>query len=88
MFYALCEDDMILSWYRKLIERLPEWLYYPLGGCYRCLGGQICFWYYLVVYFNHYSLTDHLFFVSAGILFAMIWHLIYILLEYLIKKYE
>lgn len=38
----LLED--VLFWYHKLIVKLPEWLYKPLGGCAVCFTGQLTFW--------------------------------------------
>jgi hypothetical protein len=70
MFYYLGNDDMIFAWYQRLIERLPWYLYKPLGGCHVCLVGQGCFWYF--IFFHKYNLIEHLFFVSIGIIFAMI----------------
>ena len=75
------EEHSPLSWYRKLIERLPWWLCKPLGGCYMCFTGQVCLWYYLItrltIYRYEYDPVDHLFFIFAGILFAMVYHKIY-----------
>jgi hypothetical protein len=75
MFSALGEEGMIFHWYRKLICRLPEWLCRPLGGCYRCLTGQICLWYFLFT--KPFNIVELLFFCSAGIFCSMIWNEIY-----------
>jgi hypothetical protein len=77
MFTALGEEGMIFHWYQKIICDLPKWLCKPLGSCYLCFTGQVCFWYYLITYFNSYNLIDHLFFVSAGIFLSAIYNLIY-----------
>ena len=87
IFYALGEPGMIFDWYQKLIGRLPELLWKPLGGCLRCFSGQVGFWFYLIVYFKEYNFFDHLFFVSATIFLSMVYHGIYSISAYIIKKY-
>ena len=77
VFSFLGEPDMIFSWYRKRIMRLPDWLNKPLGSCHVCFTGQVCFWYYLIVYFNSYNIIDHLFFVAAGIFLSSIYYIIW-----------
>ena len=77
MFCALGDEGMIFNRYQKLIEKLPEWLFFPLGGCYLCFTGQVCFWYFLVNNFTDYIFIDHLFFTSAGIFLSAIYHRIY-----------
>jgi hypothetical protein len=77
MFYALGEEGMIFHWYRNLICTLPEWLCRPLGGCYLCLTGQVCFWFYLIKHFQSYSLIGHLFFISAGIFLSSVYNQIF-----------
>lgn len=71
------EEHSPLTWYCKLIERLPWYLCKPLGGCYMCFTGQVCLWYYLITRWRAYNPVDHLFFVFAGILIAMVYHKIY-----------
>jgi hypothetical protein len=68
VFFILNEPGMIFDWYQKLIIHLPEWLWKPLGGCIRCLTGQVLFWFYLIKYFHCYNFINHIFFVSLGIL--------------------
>jgi len=77
VFSFLGEPEMIFSWYRKLIMRLPDWLNKPLGSCHLCISGQACFWYYLIVHFNTYNLVNHLFFTSLGIFLSSIYAYIY-----------
>jgi len=81
LFCMLGQDGMIFSWYQKLIDKLPDWLSFPLGKCYKCFAGQVCFWFYLIKYFSEYSLIDHLFFVSAGIFISMAYHKLYCWLD-------
>jgi len=80
MFSALTQDQhTLLSWYGKLIERLPWYLYKPLGGCYRCFVGQLCLWYYLLT--KPFNLVEWLFFVAAGIMLSMVYNAIYCYLK-------
>ena len=75
----------LLKWYGKIIKRLPWYLYFPLGGCYKCFVGQFCLWYYLVK--NNFQIHgidkwfDFGFFVAAGIFSAMVYHLVYCWLD-------
>jgi len=72
VFVYLGEPGMIFGWYQKLINKIPyDWIYKPLGGCDKCLGGQAAFWYYIFVH-DEYSLFYHAFFVSMTILFIII----------------
>ena len=87
MLYALGEPGMILDWYQKLIGRLPEVLWKPLGGCLKCFSGQVGFWFYLIVYLEDYNIFNHLFFTSTVIFLSMIYHAVYSILAYIIKKY-
>jgi hypothetical protein len=77
----LTETDMIFSWYGRLISNLPNWLYFPLGGCTKCFSGQVCFWYFLITHFHAYNLFDHLFFTSLGIFLSLIYDKIWTLSE-------
>jgi hypothetical protein len=71
VFHILMEPEELFDWYGKLIHNLPLWLWKPAGGCLRCFTGQILFWFYLIKYFSVYSLQQHLFFVSLGIVLAI-----------------
>lgn len=73
MFSFLGEPDMIFSWYRKAIMRLPDWLNRPLGSCHLCLTGQACFWWY-IIFCDGYSLADHLFLTSLGIFLSSLYY--------------
>jgi hypothetical protein len=73
VFVRLCEPGMIFSFYGKSIERLPDWLYNPVGGCAKCFTGQVCFWGYLITYFHSYNIIEHLAFTSAGIFLSLIY---------------
>ena len=44
VFNYLLEPEMIFGWYGRIINRLPDWLFKPLGGCNICFGGQLAFW--------------------------------------------
>lgn len=74
-FYALGEPGEIFAFYQRWINKLPEYLWKPLGGCFKCFAGQVAFWYF--IFFKEYDLIEHLFFVSAVILFVMIINKIY-----------
>ena len=76
VFSFLGDEDMIFSWYRKLIMRLPNWLNRPLGSCNLCVTGQACLWYYLITTQN-YNIIEHLFFTSAGIFLSSVYSLIW-----------
>lgn len=83
---ALIQDEQSsLTWYHNLIKRLPWWLFKPLGGCYMCFTGQVCLWFYLITrltnYRFEYDFFDHLFFITAGIMFSMVYHKIYCYLK-------
>lgn len=80
MFSALTQEEhSLLSWYGKLLDRLPWWLCKPLGGCYRCFAGQVCLWYF--IFTKPFDLFELGFFVSAGILASMIYNEIYCYLK-------
>jgi hypothetical protein len=79
MFCALGSEGMIFAWYQRLINRLPDWLCKPLGGCYKCFTGQVMLWYFIL--FKQFNIIELLFFVSAGILCSMIYNKIYCYLK-------
>jgi len=73
MFISLGQDPgMIFYPYQQLIKRLPDWIAWPLGGCYKCFVGQVCFWYYVLT--KPFDFIDLAFFVSAGIGASMVFH--------------
>jgi hypothetical protein len=79
MFCALGSQGMIFSPYQRLIDRLPEWLSWPLGKCFKCFTGQVMLWYFI---FTHkFDVFELLFFVSAGIFVSMIWDKLYRILD-------
>jgi len=69
---TLLEPFMILNWYSNLIDRLPEWLSFPLGRCEKCLSGQLAFWYYLISDFNEYNIFVHILFTTTTIFITLI----------------
>lgn len=80
MFCAMGQEGMIFAWYQQLINRLPDWLCKPLGGCYKCFTGQVMFWYYIST--KQWNGTNNdfielLFFISAGIISSMIYNKVY-----------
>ena len=62
----LTDEGEIFSWYYTLIQKLPKWLFKPLGACGRCLSGQLALWYgftldwksHIVLIFLTILLTD------------------------------
>jgi len=63
----LMNPNMIFYSYYKLIDKLPDVLFKPLGGCLMCFTGQCAMWTYLIVNFHSYNFFDHAFFISACI---------------------
>ena len=61
----LTDEGKIFHWWEKLIQRLPKYLYNPLGGCTYCMAGQISLWYY--IFLGEYHVIEHIFFVSSTI---------------------
>lgn len=77
MFVALGEPGQIFAWYQRLIDPLPVWLNKPLGGCGMCFGGQVSFWYFLIVHWSNYNIIDHLYFAALTIFLVNIYSLIW-----------
>jgi len=76
MFCALGQEKGdIFHWYQKLLKRLPVFLSKPLGGCYMCFTGQVCFWYFFIT--KSFYPIDLLFSTVAGIMIAMIYNKLY-----------
>jgi cell shape-determining protein MreD len=84
MFCALGTDGMIFHFYQDWIRNLPWWIRNPIGGCYMCFTGEVCFWYSLV---THHRIIDILFFASAGIFAALIYKFAWTFLTMKIKEY-
>lgn len=68
----LLSPGMILSWYAKLLDKLPEWLAHPLGSCIYCFAGQLALWAY-PFYFKDYNLFFHLLFITLTIFYTLIY---------------
>ena len=75
VFSFLGEPDMIFSFYRKWIMKLPPWLNKPLGSCNLCISGQVCFWYF--IFTQPFNIINLLFFTSAGVFLSSIYSAIY-----------
>jgi len=73
--FNLTAEGSILSWWDKLIQRLPAWLEKPLGGCSYCMAGQIALWYYF--FLEDYSFVNHIFFITATIFITHLTMFIY-----------
>lgn len=66
----ITQPGEILSFYWNLIDKLPDWLNKPLGGCSKCFTGQLAFWLYIYLY--DYNLVYHLLFTLSAITIAYI----------------
>lgn len=60
---------LLNSWNEKGI--LPDWLFYPLIGCSKCVSGQMALWYYVVTC-TSYNVVDHILLISYTILFVVL----------------
>jgi len=63
----LIEPGMIFGWWWKVLNRLPEWLKKPLGGCELCFGGQLSLWYYPIVHRASYAPVTHVMYIILTI---------------------
>jgi hypothetical protein len=77
IFYTLGEVGMIFNIWQKWIEMLPNWLYKPLGGCYKCLVGQAVLHTYWITHLNNYKIIDQLFYPAFGILIVTLLNYLY-----------
>lgn len=68
----LTQPGEAFNWLFKYIDRLPLWLSKPLGGCAKCVTGQIALWTFIYHYHTDYSLFWHIYFVSLSILITWI----------------
>lgn len=82
---VLTEGDMILNGvFHFLDKRLPEWLFKPVIGCYRCVAGQLALWSFLYIKWDQYGsgfnvglIANHIFFISLTIFIVWITNKIY-----------
>jgi len=71
--FILLKEGMVLGWLWKILDKLPEWLQDPLGGCEYCVAGQMALWYYLYKNWNEYdvafcdTLIGHILFITTTI---------------------
>jgi hypothetical protein len=79
MFCALGRDGLIFSPYQKLIAKLPDWVSWPLGACFKCFTGQVMLWCF--IFTKDFEIIELLFFISAGIMASMVWDKLYIFLD-------
>lgn len=64
-------DWICFTWNKRL--RDYEWLFKILGGCYQCFCGQAALWGYLIILWHYglpYNVFEHLYVVTASILFT------------------
>jgi len=71
----LMDEDMIFGFWGRVVNRLPEWLGNPLGGCIYCMSGQIALWGYFAL--EKYHPVHHIFFISTTIFITHIIYYIY-----------
>jgi hypothetical protein len=82
---VLTEPGMVFNGLYQLLNRLPEWLFKPLIGCYKCVAGQMALWIYLFFCLTTphsiemvlYSIGNHIFFVSLTIFFTWMINKVY-----------
>ena len=75
VFVAMGEPGMIFAPYQKMINRLPEWLMKPIGGCGYCITGQVSLWYFIIA--MPFNILNLLFFVSLSIFLISIYEIIW-----------
>ena len=74
--FCVCgEPGMIFAPYQRLIGKLPEWLWKPLGGCCYCFVGQCSLWYFVIT--KPFNIIELLFFVSLSIFLTSIYEIIW-----------
>ena len=85
MFCALGAKRMVFYPYQKLIKRLPWWLSWPLGRCFKCFAGQILLWYWIITKPIEYKEISYygnlILFVFTGIFVSMVWDKLYRFLD-------
>ncbi len=72
---VLTEPGMALNWLFHLLNKLPEFLFKPLIGCFKCVSGQMALWVFLYFNWNGYDLIafgNHVFFISLTIIASWI----------------
>ena len=62
----LTEPGMLLEKIASRLAYLPQWLFYPLIGCEKCVAGQMALWYCAFSY-KHFVITEMLFTISFSI---------------------
>jgi hypothetical protein len=73
----LTEQGMILNFLYRWLDglnetnKLPDWAFYPLIGCSKCVSGQMAFWYYIFTC-HSYNLINHILLISITILFVVL----------------
>lgn len=61
----LMEPGMIFYKWNDVLNKLPDWLAYPLGRCEYCLAGQLSLWYFFTL--GDYNFFYHIGFISIAI---------------------
>jgi hypothetical protein len=76
----LTDDNMILSKWYLYWDRKPDWIFYPIVGCFKCVSGQLALWLGFLL-LRPYSLFEHLFLICGTIFFSLIINRFYTWLE-------
>lgn len=64
----LTNENEPLYFWRRLIEKIPtEYIRNPLVECEYCVAGQLSLWYYIIKYWENYSVVENIFFVTTTI---------------------
>jgi len=68
---VLTDPEMVLhKLYMYLQSKLPKYLFKPLIGCFKCVGGQISLWYYII--FCYDNIISLFIFISLTIIFTLL----------------
>lgn len=66
----ITQPGEIFSFYYNWIDKLPDYLFKPLGGCAKCFTGQLAFWSYIFLF--DYNLFYHILFTLSAVTIAYI----------------
>ena len=75
---VLTQPDMLLNRAFNYIDRhWPKRLSYPIIVCFKCVAGQMAFWYYLIRFGNDYIWEQHILFVAFAIFLSLFYQKLY-----------
>lgn len=85
----LIEQDGIMEFYGRWIDRLPRYLSDPLGRCTYCFGGQIALWFSLVKFIHAGSMWyEYLMIIAYVCLTILFIHIIAFIWDLIEKLWE